>query len=485
MSELSPPVTSGKDPELGELLRLMHMVDVERQKRDLALEELSTTDQKARIRDELAKVYRAEGATVSEAEINAAIEAQYAQRYSFSPPPRNMSYQLALLYTRRGWIATRIIFPLLLCGAVLFGVNRHMAHKAEAIRKEAAAEVQRAVDTFKQAVHDASARTLSLSNQFIKASAVAAPKRLIDQGQSQISRAAERLREVEERAAAYARPVEVATYHTSRQRLESDSGTLKALRAENGAVEETVKQIQRLTDARTELEEAVRAFRDASPAPGMLAKGEAQYQSGLTQVNSGNELLALQEAKALRDMAKSLRSSADYVQTASNLVASIERIAKEPAAVEQARTLATELANARTLGDFVKAGKTLSDLRELKDELDSAYILRIVDRSGAKSGVTRTARNQSKANYYYVIVEAVTPDNRVLSRTIVNEETQKSERISVWGERVPKELYDQVKEEKTKRGRVENKILLSKERGYLQFKAGRLGERTAQITRWD
>src|SRR5258708_3852853 len=107
-----------KNPELGELLRLMHVVDVERQKRDLALEELSADEQKRRLRQELEKVYTAEGANVSRTEIDAAIEAHYADRYLFKPPSRTLAYRIARMYIARFWIFTRLVLPLL----VIFGI---------------------------------------------------------------------------------------------------------------------------------------------------------------------------------------------------------------------------------------------------------------------------------------------------------------------------------------------------------------------------
>ena len=77
------------------------------------------------------------------------------------------------------------------------------------------------------------------------------------------------------------------------------------------------------------------------------------------------------------------------------------------------------------------------------------------------------------------------PSNQVLTKPIVNEETQQASRVTMWAERVPRALYEEIKSEKQKTGRVLKKTLMTKERGYLTEKPERLAQREGQITKWN
>ena len=55
----------------------------------------------------------------------------------------------------------------------------------------------------------------------------------------------------------------------------------------------------------------------------------------------------------------------------------------------------------------------------------------------------------------------------------------------MWAERVPRELYEEIKAEKQKTGRVLKKNLMTKERGYLTATPVRLPLREGQLTKWN
>ena len=150
-----PPITpppATRDPEVGELLQLMRVVDVERQQRDLALQELSADEQRKRIRAELEKVYAAEGAHVSPAEIDAAIAAHYADRFTFKPPPRTLGYRLLWIYARRNRLALIFGIPLL-CLSLVVGLFAAAIISSQRERTRAAqSQVVSQVEQFYQAV---------------------------------------------------------------------------------------------------------------------------------------------------------------------------------------------------------------------------------------------------------------------------------------------------------------------------------------------
>ena len=69
------------------------------------------------------------------------------------------------------------------------------------------------------------------------------------------------------------------------------------------------------------------------------------------------------------------------------------------------------------------------------------------------------------------MVEAVAPGGRVLTVPIESIETEKTERVTIWGQRVSEATFDRVRAEKQSSGGViANDVLGYKQRGELEPK---------------
>jgi hypothetical protein len=151
-----------------------------------------------------------------------------------------------------------------------------------------------------------------------------------------------------------------------------------------------------------------------------------------------------------------------------------------------ARIEAMELAGVRAAGenDRDAAREQLAALRDLNDRLASEYDVRIVYRSGEETGFWRMPPNNPVGRNYYLIVEAVAPGGRLIDVPVRNEQTQKTERVSKWAQRVTQETFDKVREEKQGTGIVSNDILGRKPRGELEPKYD-VPTPGGAITNWD
>ena len=149
----------------------------------------------------------------------------------------------------------------------------------------------------------------------------------------------------------------------------------------------------------------------------------------------------------------------------------------EEAAMAEARTKAAQdrvqqlyrdatLALARA--DAPAARVAVASLETLRQSLVQTYQLRIVTRQGERSGVFRIPDANTRARNYYLIVEAVTPDGKLLSFPIRNEETNETTVVSRWGVRVPQATYEAVRDDKMDDGILQNNILATKPRGALK-----------------
>ncbi|HEY1244619.1 MAG TPA: DUF6384 family protein [Hyphomicrobiaceae bacterium] len=143
-------------------------------------------------------------------------------------------------------------------------------------------------------------------------------------------------------------------------------------------------------------------------------------------------------------------------------------IAADPAAKTKADALLADGERAVRDKNRAAAVKASGKLTALADDLAREYTLTIVSRPGESTAVWRRPPGKSQARNYYLIVEAIAPDGRKLSLPVRNEETGETETVSRFGVRVPEEVYEQVRRDKSDDGIVEKNRFGIKRRGTLQ-----------------
>jgi hypothetical protein len=147
------------------------------------------------------------------------------------------------------------------------------------------------------------------------------------------------------------------------------------------------------------------------------------------------------------------------------------------------RSLIADGERALARGDAAAARATIAELETLRQRLAQVYHLRIVSREGEASGVFRIPEDNPDARNYYLIVEPVTTDGEVLSLPVLNEETGAIETVSMFGVRVPGEVYEEVRQDKADDGIIQDNILAEKPRGALD-PVYLMPVETGRITRW-
>jgi hypothetical protein len=115
--------------------------------------------------------------------------------------------------------------------------------------------------------------------------------------------------------------------------------------------------------------------------------------------------------------------------------------------------------------------------------LEQAYTLQIVSRPGEKSGVWRVPEANPKARNYYIIVEALAADGRTLEVPVVNEENGRTERVSKWGLRVEKAVFERIAADKQDDGIIQQRQFGVKQSGQLKPDY-RVPTSGAAITQW-
>jgi hypothetical protein len=118
-------------------------------------------------------------------------------------------------------------------------------------------------------------------------------------------------------------------------------------------------------------------------------------------------------------------------------------------------------------GKTEAAERTISELQALRTQLEQTYELRIVSRPDERSGVWRVPQRNPQARNFYIIVEAVTPDGKVLEVPVTNEEDGKTSVVNKWGLRVDEQLFRQIAADKQDDGIIQHRRFGIKRRGTL------------------
>lgn len=154
----------------------------------------------------------------------------------------------------------------------------------------------------------------------------------------------------------------------------------------------------------------------------------------------------------------------------SRLLAEGQALAIEPTVDAQLASIAAEGQRAVANNDHGAARTQVATLKDINTRLAQEYDIRIVSRPDEDSGFWRQSTERPDAMNYYLVVEAVAPGGAILTVPVTSIETQKTEDVNIWAQRVQKETFDKVAAEKTSSGLITNDVLGHKERGELEPK---------------
>ena len=180
------------------------------------------------------------------------------------------------------------------------------------------------------------------------------------------------------------------------------------------------------------------------------------------------------------------RAAAAQIERAArlgDLQADVERLhgavlsaASEDLALERAAELG-RIAEAQVAArDVDGLGETVGLYDDLYRAVTSEYRLVIT------GGVWRQDNRDPRIRNNYLVVEARDPEGRTLTLPIRNEETGATERVAMWGERVPREVYDRVASDRQDNGIIDDADFGFKRRGFITAERGYPD--VGQITRW-
>lgn len=145
----------------------------------------------------------------------------------------------------------------------------------------------------------------------------------------------------------------------------------------------------------------------------------------------------------------------------------IDEVSEDDGALRMADALALEGREALEAGDRAAAERAIAALRTLEADLARSYQVRIVQDPDDFSGVFREAEDDPSVNNFYLIVEAVDGAGRVIEVPVTSEEDRRAARVTRWGQRVSKSVFDAMAADKRADRIIDNAIIGEKKPGRL------------------
>jgi hypothetical protein len=170
---------------------------------------------------------------------------------------------------------------------------------------------------------------------------------------------------------------------------------------------------------------------------------------------------------------------ADLQSTYQSIVATTN----DAGALSDARVFLAAGESAVERGDYAVAREAVADLRTLDAQLLLQYDLQVVSRPGELSGFERVPDDNPRAQNFYLVVEAISPNGAALRLPIRNEETQRIDSVNKWGLRVDEETFRRVAADKRDDGIIQNNVVGAKRRGALEPEYS-IATTGAAITQW-
>ena len=164
-------------------------------------------------------------------------------------------------------------------------------------------------------------------------------------------------------------------------------------------------------------------------------------------------------------------------------LSTIKILAKNPDIVSTAEQRASAAQREIAAENYTGAVQIKDEIAAISKRLQQAYSIRIVARPGERSGVWRVPEINQRGRNYYLIVEAIDNNNRVLEVDILSEETGKRKSVKVWGLRVERDVFERVAADKQDDGIIQSNKVGVKEIGYLQAQYA-IATSGASITKW-
>lgn len=453
----------------------------------------------------LREFYAREGVTMSEETIQKSVDEYLENEMAFQPPRGGLAGLFAVLFVYRLLVTALmvvVVFVTLFSGLVVLTIQDQSRKTAY----EAATSVTVAIDGDINTTQDAvtsgeQAQQVNTKDRNDQFAAKTLPELLRNpQGEldqdilKNLTAADHALTLANEEASGYRSQLAgVKGYHSKGiaewNQLQGEAGTAKdKIEAQLAIAKTALTAVGGIQSTQTALDGLGRLWQSlndqvANAPPKWKSAAQASLADAANRLAQGDTSAdnSLQQARKL--IADGTRWGSIAIQGQTVLDASHNCQAKDDAAQQALSSAQTAIQEALNEQDLAGAEKSLGQLKNTVAQINQHYLVRIVCRTGYRSVVERT-ESKSRGKRYYAIVESVDHDGDPTQRRIQNRESGTFLETSMWGQEIPKELYDALYQEKKTTGAIQDLSFGEKEAGYLEPQFSKAPGSNHEITKW-
>ena len=476
--------------KLDEFLMMVDVATTVRQKQEEVNQQLNIHEVRDELKKKLQGTAQVTGEQLTDFQIESAINSYFDGLYSFQEPQRDFGTKIAELYVGRVRLAKKFGIPPLI-GVVAAGL---IWLSTEGMRSAHSKSQERSVETAVETAYQERQKLLTdtqeiLSSPFVAKLPTAEKTKL----QSQLFNSQKRLNSMDSFFQKYCldgtseNDITRDNYQEVRNNLTTAEDSISKIKTDVQEERLVIQTQESLILMHRNLETLIGEVRGLKPLETFSQRAERLYSAGIGEIERRNLDEAKQKEKELGGVRNDITQFSNLTSQTEDLYGNIRATAKEEEASQRGEALYREAKQIALSADIPRLSQTVSQLQNLSNILNQEYTLKVVSRSGVKSGIDRYYTDESgkRASGYYLIVEAVDSKGSILQMDIRNEEDGKTQRVTVWGERISQEVYEMVKRDKLDNGIINNNVVGKKSIGYLSEGITMQGvTKQGQITRW-
>jgi len=458
-----------KKAPLDEVMMAMDVVDTLRHRQNLVARELASDERERRLIARLKEIYRNQGIDVPEHILAEGVRALEEDRFVYRPPKPGLRVALAKMYIERGRWGKRAAAVAAVVIVLVFG-NWFFFERPQSNRLEAAVvEVNEHINGNEEAINQLAQRIASARDSLAKAVSVApdSVRSVVLARQSVVNQS---LNNAEARVDA-ARNVglepniTVDDYEDIARRLnEQLSNQTQFIEEANRVVHEAENGVAEIGNLAVVGDKTALALADIerNHSDSQILQVATRIVGRIQTALSRGDSSAAQEQLALLTSLNTLPAALD------SEYAAVAGMSEQDEAAAKAKQLGDNGVRALRNGDVRAANAALDELRNLKDQLEQEYTIRVVSRPNEMSAVWREDTAGRGVKNYYLIVEAIGDDGEAMTMPITSEEDQSTVNTKIWGVRVSEDVYNYVYDDKSSDGIVDDNVVAVKKRGHLR-----------------
>jgi len=465
-------------------LGAMQYVDDIRHARSAVDDQLDMPKRRLEVANRIAEYYAAQQISVTPDAIESGVRAYFDRRLSFEAPKvGTLAALVATVYVTRGQWGRKLALVSATAAAVAFaGVYAHNRYEVWATKRVAdfglvEADRKRLIESEFQRIKreaDRIQRELSAQGGVNSSSFIAPLQKEVVRG--------------EQVAAQVSIPAVTAA---NRDQFEANLHKLGGLLAEAESAQANAQNLLReftvVADSKKTFDRLVSGadYQAAEGSMPALATQASRARSEFLGVVPGKIFLVTRAVEALDASYSAVPLVRSDSQELKKLEGRFESFGMNQVDRERVHAVVLKGQGAVAALDHRAASASVEKLSQLADYGAAHLTMRVVDRSGVKSGVERNY-NPTGGKSWYLVVEAVDAAGSVVNVPVRSSETGGDVQFRPYfGVRVSHELYEMVKSEKKQTGHVSHKNMGEKPANALAIKyANAFSEQPETIMEW-